>query len=228
MKHATLNLLFVFGVGCALAVGAAWAGGSNGIAKVASSGTTPAPAEIIRNMSSQFIGALKRHRAQVDRDPREAQKLVYKYVLPHFDLKFTTRLILGRYWATATRAQRSAFATAFINHLIAVYEKGISHYRRDKVQVLPAQTSSNGQFVSVDTLVHIPNRSSVSVGYTMHRVNGKWEIFDVKVMGASFVLTYRNEYQEELKRTSLSALIKNLQKKQLPHSGEGATPSVRL
>lgn len=225
MKHAMFKLLFVFGVGFILAVGTAWAGDNNGTSKAAFPGTTPQPAAMIRDMSSQFIKALKQHRARIDKNPREAQKLVYQYILPHYDLKFTSRLILGRYWASATPAEREAFARAFINHLIAVYEKGIAGYRRDTVQVLPAQSSANGQFVSVGTLVHIPNRSAVSVEYTMHKVQGKWKIFDVKVMGVSFVLTYRNEYQAEIKRTSLPALIKNLQKERLPDNGTAVRPS---
>lgn len=225
MKHGILKLLFVFGVGLILAGGTAWAEGNGTVEKAASSDSAPRPEAMIRNMSNQFIEALNRHRDKIDKDPREAQKLVYKYVLPHYDLEFTTRLILGRYWESATPAERKAFARAFIDHLIAVYEKGISRYRRDKVQVLPAQSSANGQFVSVDTLVHIPNRSSVSVDYTMHKVGGEWKIFDVKVMGVSFVLTYRNEYQAEIKRTSLSALIKHLQKAGLPNNGAVATSS---
>lgn len=181
----------------------------------ASPGTAPGPETMIRTMSSQFIKALQSHRVRIDKDPREAQRLVYEYVMPHYDLEFTARLILGRYWVSATPAERKAFARAFINHLIAVYENGIAGYRRDTVHVLPAQHSANGQFVSVGTRVHIPNRSPVSVDYTMHKVNGEWKIFDVKVMGVSFVLTYRNEYQAELKRTSLPALIKSLKKDQL-------------
>ena len=192
----------------------------------ASSGTAPGPETMIRTMSSQFIKALQLHRARIDKDPREAQKLVYEYLLPHYDLEFTARLILGRYWVSATSAERKAFARAFINHLIAVYEKGIAGYRRDTVHVLTAEHSANGQFVSVGTRVDIPNRSAVSVDYAMHRVDGKWKIFDVKVMGVSFVLTYRNEYQAEIKRTSLSALIKSLQKEQLPASGTVVTASA--
>lgn len=184
------------------------------------------PGAVIKKISRQFITALKRHRATIKKKPVEVQKLVHKYILPYYDLMFTTRLILGRYWDSASPSERQAFAQAFINHLIAVYEKGIVSYSNDRVQVLPLHSGAQQQFVSVNTLVHISGHKPVAVGYAMHKINGRWKIFDVKVMGISFVLTYRNEYQSEIKRTGLQVLIKHLKKEQLPHKGavSGALP----
>ena len=203
------------GLGLLMAAGTAFGHEGGHPATPVSTNTMPRPAAVIGQASRDFIAALKRHEVKIKRDPREVQHLVHEYILPRFDLKFTTRLVLGRYWKTATPPQRKAFARAFINHLIDVYEKGIVGYRKDRVQVLPLQGSRTRQFISVGTLVHIPGHDSVAVDYAMHRVEGRWKIFDVKVMGISFVLTYRNEYQSEIRRTSLAALIKHLQKAEL-------------
>lgn len=224
--HALPKIFFMSGLGLVLAAGTVFGQESNSPMLAGSSITVPRPAAVIGKASKDFINALKRHKVQIKKDPREAQRLVHEYILPHFDLKFTTRLILGRYWETATPSQRNAFSRAFINHLIAVYEKGIVSYRKDRVQVLPLQGGTTRQFISVDTLVHIPGHDSVSVNYAMHKVKGKWKIFDVKVMGISFVLTYRNEYQAEIRRTSLAALIKHLRKTQLSRRVAAIAPSL--
>lgn len=192
----------------------------------ASANSMPEPAAVIKNASRHFIAALKRHKEQIKKDPEDTQRLVHEYILPHFDLQFTARLILGRYWGSATAAKRKAFSQAFINHLIAVYQKGIVNYRNDSVQVLPLKSGADRQYITVDTLVHIPDSKSVSVDYAMHKVQGTWKIFDVRVMDVSFVLTYRNEYQAEIKRTSLSDLIKNLRKSQSPANVTVAGPTV--
>ncbi len=208
-----------------LAVGSAYGSQKNENVISASSGTISRPAAVIQSASREFIEALKRHKAEIKKDPSEVQLLAQKYIVPHFDLDFTSRLILGQYWETATPAQRKDFSRAFINHLIAVYEKGIVSYRKDRVQVLPLQGGTNRQFISIETLVHIPGNDAVSVDYAMHKVNGKWKIFDVKVMGISFVLTYRNEYQAEIRRTSLTALIRYLRKSQIPKKMAAILPS---
>lgn len=204
------------GLGLILAAGTAFGQGRNRAQMADSLNSMPRPVTVIEKSSRDFIKALRQHESQIRKDPEEEQRLVHEYILPHFDLRFTTRLILGSYWKTATPAQRKAFSQAFINHLIAVYKKGINNYRKDSVQVLPLQGGVSRPYISVNTLVHIPDHDSVSVDYAMHKVDGKWKIFDVKVMHVSFVLTYRNEYQAEMRRTSLAALIKHLQKNQLP------------
>lgn len=222
--RAVIKLLFLSGVGLAV-VGIALGQGDKGTTMASSPASLAKPAAVIQRASTQFIEALNRHETQIKKDPQEADKLVHRYLLPHFDLSFTTRLVLGRYWATATPSQRKMFARAFIHYLLAVYAKGIASYHSAKVQVLPLQGSTSRQFVSVRTLVHIQNHSPVTVDYAMHKVHGRWKIFDVKVMGVSFVLTYRNEYEAEIKQTSLAALIKRLQHVQSPKSVTALVPA---
>ena len=209
-----------------LAVGDAGAGTLPQATRMNANKAAADPGAVIKKISRQFIMALKRHRTTIKKNPVEVQKLVYQYIMPHYDLMFTTRLILGRYWDSASPSERKAFAQAFINHLIAVFEKEIVSYSNDRVQVLPFQSSTQQQFVSVNTLVHISGHKPVAVGYVMRKSDGHWKIFDVKVMGISFVLTYRNQYQSEIKRTGLQVLIKHLRKEQLPHKGDvsGALP----
>ena len=219
------TILLMSGLVLLLAAGSAYGIQSNEKLMPASSSTMPRPAVVIQSASREFIGALKRHQAEIKKNPGEVRRLAQRYILPHFDLQFTSRLILGHYWKTATPAQRKDFSRAFINHLIAAYEKGIVSYRKDRVQVLPLQGSANRQFISVETLVHIPDQDPVSVDYAMHKVNGEWKIFDVKVMQISFVLTFRNEYQAEISKTSLNALIEQLKKSQLPRKMAAIAPS---
>lgn len=224
-KIMTLTPCVLSVLGLVLAASPALGRESNRAVIADSSATLRQPAAVIGQSSEDFIEALKRHKRQLKRDPGEVRRLVHKYILPNFDLQFTSRLVLGHYWKTATPAQRKAFSKAFINHLIAIYKKGIVSYRKDRVQVLPLQGGLNRQFISVATLVHIPEHDSVSVDYAMHKVDGRWKIFDVKVMEISFVLTYRNEYQAEIRNTSLAALIKHLQKSQSPKKIAAIMPS---
>lgn len=196
--------------------GAALGQNSDNVSAAPASGSVAAPVAVIRHATAQFIDALDRHKAQLGKNPQEAVKLVQQYLLPYFDLSFTSRLVLGRYWSKATPGQRKAFTQAFIRYLTTAYAKGIANYRNAKVQVLPFHGNTRQQFVSVDTLVHIPNQNPITVDYALHKTSGGWKAFDVKVQRVSFVLTYRNEYQAEIKQTSLAALIKRIQNVQSP------------
>lgn len=215
--RAVITFFFLSGLGLVV-VGTAFGQGKQGSTLASAPASREMPTAIIQRASTQFIEALNRHEVQVKKNPQEIDKLVHQYLLPHFDLSFTTRLVLGRYWSMSTPAQRKAFSQAFIHYLLAVYANGIASYHSAKVQVLPLQGGVSRQFVSVATLVRVPNSQPVAVDYAMHRVFGTWKIFDVKVMGISFVLTYRDQYQAEIKQTSLAALIKRLQRVQSPKS----------
>lgn len=217
INRTALGFVFVTLAGLA-AVGTAFGQGANATSAAPAESSTAGPAAVVRRASTRFIAALNRHAAQVEKDPRKAEKLVQRYLLPSFDLDFTSRLVLGRYWAKATPEQRKAFAQVFIRNLTAAYAKGIARYRDARVRVLPLKGGTSRRFVSVRSQIHIADHPPIEVVYALHDTPGGWKIFDVKVKGVSFVLTYRNEYQMEIEHTSLAALIKRLQHTQSPKS----------
>lgn len=176
------------------------------------------PATVVRQASTQIIDALNSHQAEIDKDPQLIQKLVREYLLPHFDFDFTSQLVLGRAWRTASPEQRKAFEEAFLHYLTATYAEGLKNYQGAKVEVLPFRGDASQEFVTVRTNVSTSGHEPVEVDYALHKTEHGWKAFDVKIAGVSYVQTYRNEFQQELQQTSLGALIKRLQNAQAPKS----------
>lgn len=175
---------------------------------------TQGPVAMVRDASQQVLAALNKNASKLKNDPALAEKLVKKDLLPYFDFGFTSQLVLGRAWRTATPEQRKAFQAAFLHYLTATYAKGIQGFNGAKVQVLPFRGDTSRQFVTVQTKVTAENHEPVSVDYVLHKTSQGWKAFDIKIAGVSYVQTYRNEFQSEIRHTSLQALIKRLQKEQ--------------
>lgn len=175
---------------------------------------TQGPVAMVRDASEQVLAALNKNASELKNNPALAEKLVKKDLLPYFDFGFTSQLVLGRAWRTATPEQRKAFQAAFLHYLTETYAKGIQGFNGAKVQVLPFRGDTSRQFVTVQTKVTAENHEPVSVDYVLHRTSQGWKAFDIKIAGVSYVQTYRNEFQSEIRHTSLQALIKRLQKGQ--------------
>lgn len=186
-------------------------------ALAANSGSkTQGPVAVVRTASQQVLAALNKNASKLKKNPALAEKLVKEDLLPYFDFDFTSQLVLGRAWRTATPAQRKAFQEAFLHYLTSTYAKGIQGFNGAKVQVLPFRGDTSKRFVTVQTKVTASNHNPVSVDYVLHKTAGGWKAFDVKIAGVSYVQTYRNEFQSEIQRTSLKALIQRLQNAQKP------------
>ncbi len=184
------------------------------VGAVAAGSRTQGPVTVVRNASQQVLAALNKNVSRLKDNPALAEKLVKEDLLPYFDFDFTSQLVLGRAWRTATPTQRKAFQAAFLHYLTSTYAKGIQGFHGARVQVLPFRGDASQQFVTVQTRVSAENHRPISVDYVLHQTAQGWKVFDVKIAGVSYVQTYRNEFQSEIRRTSLKALIKRLQKVQ--------------
>lgn len=206
----------VFGLATALVLVAPLALAAN---SDSSKQSAQGPVAVVRDASQQVLAQLEKNSSKLSDNPGLAEKIVKEYLLPHWDFDFTSQLVLGRAWRTATPEQRKAFEAAFLHYLTATYAKGISGFNGAKVQVLPFRGDTSKQFVTVQTRVEAENHQPVEVDYVMRKTQDGWKAFDVKIAGVSYVQTYRNEFQSEISHTSLQALITRLEHTQASAAG---------
>ncbi|MGH8160599.1 MAG: MlaC/ttg2D family ABC transporter substrate-binding protein [Gammaproteobacteria bacterium] len=194
-----------------LAVPAFAAGG-----KSAPASASPGPAEVVRTASQNIMHALNENKAKLKSNPALARRLVRKYLLPHLDFEVTSQAVLGRYWRAASPAQRKEFEKAFLHYLITTYSKGVEEYPSAKVEVLPFRGDPSQKYVRVRSRIIVPNHQPIEVDYALVKSDSTWKVFDVLIAGVSYVKTYQSEFQSEIRRTSLDALIKRLQHAKAP------------
>ncbi|HEX5314491.1 MAG TPA: ABC transporter substrate-binding protein [Gammaproteobacteria bacterium] len=194
-----------------------------GLAVAARAAPAPGdPTTVVQQASTDIIGALNKNADKLKSDPALAGQLVKQYLLPHFDFDFTCQLVLGRYWRTATPAQRSEFQKVFLQYLTTTYAKGLQNFNGAHVNVLPFRGDASQQYVKVRTQVQTAGHAPIEVDYALRQTAQGWKAFDVIIAGVSYVQTYQNEFQSEIQRTSLPSLIARLQKAQAPAAASGA------
>ncbi len=216
--------------GVVLALGFAWAHAENG--QSAQSATAPAgaasaasssagtsdqsPSDIVQTAAQGMLKDLDKDRAAYRRDPAKVGQLVDKYLLPHFDTEYSARLVLGKYWRTATPEQRQHFIDAFYHSLLTNYGAALAEFTADRLKIYPSTVDPDKSIATVRTEVKRDNGDRVSVNYYMHKTPQGWKAWDVVIDGISYVNSYRTDFGAQIEQQGIDAVIKRLEAGEKP------------
>ena len=170
-----------------------------------------APGEVIAATAEAFATVVQTRRGELEADLRADFALVDGFLLPHFDLQSSCRLILRHHWATATPHQRQRFVDALYRFLLASYGDGLLEFRHDTIRVLAGQAEPVGQSTRVRTEIRLTGGSVFDVDFYMRLDDRGWRIVDVIAEGISYVRTYRTDFGLEIRADGLESLIARLE-----------------
>lgn len=175
-------------------------------------GMTP-PDQVVRQTVMAMFSAVDTKRAELKQHPAALYSLISKILLPHFDLGYSSELVLGPYWRNATPAQRQAFETAFFRFLMHSYSNSLlkGSYSMKNLVVEPWRgRPTDSHAVVRSELRSVNGAAPLHVDYLMVHTAQGWQAFDVSIEGISYVMNYRNQFAPEIKQTGIDALIKRL------------------
>jgi phospholipid transport system substrate-binding protein len=170
------------------------------------------PASYIANLSNQVLELFKDTR----RADHERERQFRQIADNAFDIPKIARFILGRYWATASEAERQQFINVFEEYMVRVYWSYFSQYHAESITVL-AQRDLGASGVRITTQIIRPaGKGPVKVDWTVTAQGDTYKIIDVSIEGVSQALTYREEFSSIMSRNGaggLSALTDELRRK---------------
>ena len=172
------------------------------------------PEQIIQSIADQLATAIDGHRDELKQNHEKLISIIDETLLPHFDIDYASILVLGQHAREATPEQRERFAKAFYNSITHRYAEGLLDYSRGKVNVLPFNGDLNDKRTVVRTQVTMDDGKLVSIDYAFRKSRtGDWKAYDVIIEGISYVTNYRNQVDAEIRKSSIDALITNLETK---------------
>jgi phospholipid transport system substrate-binding protein len=182
----------------------------------AAQGTMQSPSDVVQNSAQSMLRELDANREMYRKDPAKVGQLVDKYLLPHFDVEFSARLVLGKYGRTATPEQRKRFIDAFYHSLLNNYGSALSDFTADKLKIFPTNVDPNADRATVRTEVKRSNGDRISVNYYMHKTPEGWKAWDVVIDGISYVNSYREDFGAQIDKQGIDAVINRLEKGEKP------------
>jgi phospholipid transport system substrate-binding protein len=173
----------------------------------------PGPSELVESAAQSMLEGLDADRAGYRQDPSKVGGLVEKYLLPHFDIQYSARLVLGMHWRDATPEQRQRFIDAFYHTLVDNYGSALVDFTSDRLRVFPTKVEAETDRATVRTEVTRNNGDKVAVNYSLRKTDAGWKAWDIVIEGISYVRSFREDYGAAIDQQGLDAVIERLEKK---------------
>jgi phospholipid transport system substrate-binding protein len=174
------------------------------------------PIPMLEQTANNIIETLKEHKSSLKSNPNIIYQAVETHLLPIVDVAGMSRSVLGgAAWNKATEAQKSQFSKAFTRLVIRTYSSPLAEYSDESVQFLPLRGSLNAEYLRVNSIIVRPGGQNISLSYSLVDKNGQWKIYDISVENVSLLQSFRSQFAEALRRSSLDEIIKLMKTKQL-------------
>ena len=172
--------------------------------------TAEAPDALVKRISADVIETAKADKEIQAGNRNKVMDLVESKILPHVDFQRMTALAAGRHWRTATPEQQKQLSNEFRTLLIFTYSGALSQIKNETVEFKPLRADPADQEVEVRSSVNVARGEPVTLNYRLAKTATGWKIFDINVLGAWLVETYKGTFATEIGKSGIDGLIKAL------------------
>lgn len=169
-----------------------------------------APDVLVKRISAEVIDSVKSDKAIQSGDRSKIMGLVNTKILPYVDAEKMTQQAAGRHWRTATPDQQKRLTTEFRNLLVYTYSGALSTIKNETVEFKPMRAAATDTDVEVRSQVNVARGEPITLNYRLAKANGGWKIYDVNILGAWLVETYKSTFNSEISKSGVDGLIKRL------------------
>jgi phospholipid transport system substrate-binding protein len=168
------------------------------------------PDGLVKFVVDDVMTTIKNDKAIQSGDLRKINALVDQKILPYSDFQKTTRMSMGRNWSKASPAQQALITQEFKVLLIRIYGGALAQVKDQKVQYKPFRGSADDTDVVVRTAV-VGKGEPIQLDYRLEKGATGWKVYDINILGAWLVESYRNQFNDQVSKGGIEGLIKFLQ-----------------
>lgn len=174
------------------------------------------PAAIVTERTRAVLEAITTQREAFRADPAKLRGFVKSQLNDVMDRPYAAQLVLARHARQATPEQINGFADALTDSLLRRYADALLDIDPGTdVQIASSTPLRNGEMMRVASRIVRRAGEPVQVDYMFRKKGEDWLVFDVIVEGISYVQTYRNQFDGQLRTRSLDDVITGLRSGQI-------------
>ncbi|KND56567.1 putative ABC transporter, auxiliary component YrbC [Candidatus Paraburkholderia kirkii] len=169
------------------------------------------PDSVVKTAVEGTVNAMKADPQARGGDMAKITQLVETRFLPATDFQRTTRIAVGKAWASATPDQQKQLYDQFQTLLVRTYAASLSQLRDQDVKFRFDSPSVDAS--TKDTVVEshvISTGGDNPVRYRLQKTPQGWKIYDIDMMGAWLIQIYQQQFAGQLKKGGVDGLIKFL------------------
>lgn len=179
-----------------------------------------APDVLIKRISLEVLDAAKNDQNVQNGNQQRILSLVEEKIIPYVNFERMTALATGRYWRGATPEQHKQLTAEFRNLLIYTYSGALAKINDQKLEFKTPRFDSDTE-AEVRSQVTQSRGEPIQLNYRMEKIGNGWKIYDVNVLGAWLVETYKGTFASEISKGGIDGLIKSLAEKNKARSARG-------
>ena len=179
----------------------------------------------VKRISQEVLDAAKTDKEIQGGNQKRILDLVEAKILPYVDFQRMTALAAGRFWREATPEQQKQLTNEFRALLVYTYSGAIAQIRDQKVEFKPLRADPSDTEVEVRSQVVQPRGEPIQLNYRLEKLPDGWKIYDINVLGAWLIETYKGNFAAEINRTGVDGLIKALADKNKRLAAAAAKPA---
>ena len=169
-----------------------------------------APDVLVKRVSGEILELAKTDKQIQAGNQQRIMEVVQAKVIPHVNFQRMTAMAAGRFWREATPEQQAALTTEFRSLLIYTYSGAISQVRNQVLEFKPMRAGADDDEVEVRSMVIQPRGEPIQLNYRLEKTTSGWKIYDVNILGAWLVETYKGTFAAEINKGGMDGLIRAL------------------
>ncbi|UTC24450.1 ABC transporter substrate-binding protein [Candidatus Comchoanobacter bicostacola] len=170
------------------------------------------PVAVVEEMAQELqtrLGAVCK-----EADISEIKQLIKEIVIPHVDVTFIVKQVLGRkYWYDATKEEHQKIEELMEDLMVNQYAVAFNcRFLSGDVTFHPLRDDIS-KYLRVSSTVSLSDQESYSMKYALRCTDNKeWRLYDFIFNGFSLGQTYRSQFSQILKSGGAQGLIQFLEK----------------
>lgn len=142
------------------------------------------------------------------RDMRRAE--ITTLIKERFDFRTMSQQTLATNWKSLNDTQKDRFVDLFSQLLQESYMGRIEAYTDEKISFISEKLKNDK--AQVDTRISTKT-VEIPIDYKLVQNGDKWMVYDVVIEEVSLIRSYRNSYDEIMKKTGADGLFKKMEEK---------------
>lgn len=183
------------------------------------------PDTLVKRISQEVMETAKTDKEIQGGNQKKVLDLVKEKILPHVNFQRMTSLAAGRFWREATPEQQEQLTNEFRDLLIYTYSGAISQIKDQQLEFRPFRASPADTEVEVRTQVMQPRGEPIQLNYRLEKTPAGWKIYDMNILGAWLVESYKGNFATEINKGGIDGLIKTLSDKNKRLAANAAKPA---
>lgn len=182
-----------------------------------------APDALVKRICQDVLDTAKADKDIQNGNQKRVLDLVEAKIIPYVDFQSMTSRAAGRAWRDATPEQQKQVTNEFRTLLIYTYSGAISQIKDQKLDFKPLRADPADTEVEVRSEVIRTRGDPIQLNYRLAKNGNTWKIFDVNVLGAWLVETYKGNFAAEINKGGMDGLITALQDRNKKLAAKNAT-----